>query len=154
MTLPSSPNAISMGAINTELGLSGTAANMNMNTQASQHSPALSQPHSMSEWHGYTHATIPTAPTKCNTANHAFGIQATWFDTSSNETNFDIEWSEDGGAFGSPHSVGAGVTSAFYPDECFEGSTYACRVKSRNAAGSSAWCTDTSPVTAGVNCAI
>lgn len=151
MALPSSPNALSMNAINVELGLLGVAQST-MSGQAALHNPSLSAPHSMSEWWGYSHASPPSAPTKCNTNNGTFGITAIWFDTSSDETGFDIEWSVNSGAFGNAQTVGANVTTVNYSGTCFYQSTYACRVRAYNASGDSAWCTDGSPVTAGLQC--
>ena len=69
MALPSSPNALSMNAINVELGLSGTALST-MSGQAALHSPALTIPHSMSEWWGYEHG--PAWGDCYTTNNYAF----------------------------------------------------------------------------------
>ena len=101
---------------------------------------------------GQTEAVLtPSAPTKCNTSNGAFWIEALWFDTSDNETGFTVEWSVNGGAFGEQQDVAAEAESVIYAGTCFNGSTYAVRVRSYNGSGFSTWCTDATPVTA-TNC--
>ena len=73
---------ISTYDIQIELGLSGTASNQSMDGQAAAHLPtALTQPHLMSEWYGYTHTTL-TAPTKVNLTEGPIAFTGIWFDAS------------------------------------------------------------------------
>ena len=109
---------------------------------------------SMRDFAGYTHASPPSAPTKCNTTQSGFIISAIWFDTSGDEDGFIVEWNLDGAGFGETQYENANVTTADYPNFCEEGVTYAVRVASWEGtyANASAWCTDTTPVTGNSNC--
>lgn len=126
---------------------SGTSTISSLRSQSGFGSPV-----SISDWYGYAAGGPPSAPTKCNTANGAFWIEGTWFNNSDNETGFDVEWSINSGGWGNAQTVGAGSNSAIFTGTCFQGNTYACRVRAYNGSGDSSWCTDTSPVTAGSQC--
>lgn len=134
--------------------LGSSAGVISLVTLSNSASPTVgSLPTGMRDFAGHTQGGgIPSAPAKCNTANGAFFIEGSWFDTSTNEDGFDVEWSVNGGAFGNAHTVGAGVTTAIFPGTCFLGATYAIRVRAYNGSGDSAWCTDTTPVTGGFQC--
>jgi hypothetical protein len=117
-----------------------------------------SLPTNMTDFYGHEQGgdapTQPNAPTKCNTTQVAEQIKASWFDQSSDELGFKIQWQVNGGAFGNEQSVGAGVLFVYYNLPCTEGDTYACRVKAWNGWGDSSWCTDGTPVTGNIDCNI
>lgn len=126
---------------------SGTITISSLRTQS-----GFSSPVRISDWYGYSASSIPNAPTKINSSNGAFWIECIWFCSCDNEDGFDIEWSINGGGWGNAGTTGPNVTTKIFPGTCFEGSTYAARVRSFNGAGDSAWNTETTPVTAGGQC--
>jgi hypothetical protein len=93
----------------------------------------------MNDYHSYSHASIPLAPVKIGISMQSFfGITVTWWCLCDDETGFDIQWSEDGGAYGQQQSVGANVLIV-YKAVCSNGVEYVARVRSKNAAGESVW---------------
>lgn len=139
-------------AFEVEGSVTGTISLVTMSNNASPTVGSL--PTGMRDFAGHTQGSIPSAPGKVNTLQDFIGIYASWFDTSSDETGFKIQWSINGGGFTNEQTVGANVTSVYFSLQCVAGDTYACRVKSYNGAGDSAWTTDLSAVLADDRCII
>jgi hypothetical protein len=150
MAVPTIPAAISLNDINIELGEGSGTVNMNMNTQASQHLPsALSAPHSVSEWSGYTHSSAPPAPVKCNLVEGPIFFTGSWFHPDTTETGFRCEFKINSGSWQYWGIAAAGATN--FTGQivgCSSGNSIYFRVRAYNGAGNSAWCEDTTPVTA------
>jgi hypothetical protein len=89
----------------------------------------------------YSAITAPNAPTGCNIIQGTTptALTISWTDNSSDEDNFVVEKSTNGGAFGTYATLGANVTST--TDTLTVGNTYQYRVKATNAGGSSAYST-------------
>jgi hypothetical protein len=101
-------------------------------------------PTGMRDFAGHTQGGIPSQPIKCTVIQESFlGMKCSWFDTSSDETGFKIQWSINGGAFGNEQTVGANVTQVYFA--CTQGDTHRARVASYNGSGQSAWCTTSFP---------
>jgi hypothetical protein len=117
---------------------SGTASLRDMSDFADPTVGSL--PTGMRDFAGHTQGSAPSAPAKCSTIQESFlGMRCFWFDTSSNETGFKIQWSINGGGYGDEQTVGAGVTEVYR--NCTQGDSYRGRVKSYNGSGDSSWCT-------------
>lgn len=81
----------------------------------------------------------PAAPSGLTaTALAGLSIQIGWTDNSSNEDGFEIERSDNGGAFAMIQALGANVTS-FTDSGLTEGVLYAYRVRAKNTVGNSAY---------------
>lgn len=101
-------------------------------------------PTSMRDFVNHSQTTIPTAPTNCSGAwiLKSQTMTVSWTDNSDNETSFRIEVSTTSSSVGFSFLVNDSVSSYVYSPVC--DSTYWYRVRAYNAAGDSAWSTDTS----------
>jgi hypothetical protein len=142
MALPAYPNALSIDAIDTELGSPSGGGDHSFRNQSSIASKSI--PDSFSEFHSYSHATIPNAPTNVAGVHGGSGdndhIYVTFTDNSGDEDYFDIEASIN--STSSYSSIGinpANDTTKTHIINCLTTDFVVYRVKSRNSAGSSAW---------------
>lgn len=96
MALPSS-GQITYNQIAGELNITTTNANMdNMTSLAIGDSGITNEPDSTADWYGYSHVTLPNAPTNAvASAQPGLEIDITWTDNSNNEDGFTIYREDD-----------------------------------------------------------